>query len=318
MPQSLEQYARWLDNRSPLWPKVPPLRRVTAAASIKPLEGIRAVTWSVYGTLLRITDGRLMHVHPNSLRMQVALEKTIEEFNMWHSMSRKPGAPWEYMDRQYRRVVEEHQMVSAARKGDVPEVDSAAVWKTLIGRLIKNGYCWDESFFGDLDSYSLKVAYYFHMRLQGVEASEHAAATLSDVAEAVEVQGLLGDGQPFTLVQLLRGLEGQSKLPARTGLFAPQSVTLSYEVGVRTPSPSLFEAGVRRLRALGIGPNETLYVGCRLRDELQPARRLGMRTALYAGDAESLQADKNDLRNPRLRPDRLLTDLSQLRQVLQV
>ena len=28
--------------------------------------------------------------------MQIALQKTIEEFKMWHSMSRKPGQPWDH------------------------------------------------------------------------------------------------------------------------------------------------------------------------------------------------------------------------------
>ena len=46
----------------------------------------------------------------SELRMQVALEKTIQEFNMWHSMGRKPGAPWEYMLQQYTQVLSEQEM----------------------------------------------------------------------------------------------------------------------------------------------------------------------------------------------------------------
>ena len=41
-----------------------------------------------------------------------------------------------------------------------------------------------------------------------------------------------------------------------------------------------------------------------------------MKTALYAADTTSLRATKAEMQDPQMRPDRLLTDLSQLREVL--
>jgi hypothetical protein len=49
---------------------------------------------------------------------------------------------------------------------------------------------------------------------------------------------------------------------------------------------------------------------------LIPARRIGFRTALYAGDKGSLQATPEQLRDSVSRPDVLLTDLSQLTEVI--
>jgi len=98
MPQTLSEYAEWLEQRSDLiWPKPPPLEKPKAKPYTLPLEGIKAVTWNVYGTLLHLSAGRLLHIHAQELAMQVALEKTIEEFHMWPAMSRKPGQPWEIM-----------------------------------------------------------------------------------------------------------------------------------------------------------------------------------------------------------------------------
>jgi len=63
MPKTLWEYAEWLSQRDDLiWPAAPPRRPVKAVPSIKPLPGIRAVTWNVYGTLLRITDGDLLQL----------------------------------------------------------------------------------------------------------------------------------------------------------------------------------------------------------------------------------------------------------------
>jgi hypothetical protein len=50
--------------------------------------------------------------------------------------------------------------------------------------------------------------------------------------------------------------------------------------------------------------------------DLVPAKRLGMRTALFAGDRESLQASKEQLKDPAMRPDALLTELPQIAELV--
>jgi FMN phosphatase YigB (HAD superfamily) len=57
-------------------------------------------------------------------------------------------------------------------------------------------------------------------------------------------------------------------------------------------------------------------VGCRIEEDIAPARRLGFRTALFVGDKEAVRAKSAQLADPRLRPDVLLTDLTQLRECL--
>ena len=315
MPQTLQEYADWLDNRNLIWPKLTAPVQPKATPSLKPLRGIRAVTWSLYGTLLRIADGQLLYHHPQQFRMQVALEKTIEEFNMWHSMSRKPGAPWEYMLTQYTGVLEKQQMRGTKRKGDFPEMDSSEIWRTLIARLVKNEFSWDESMYGDLDGLSLKVAYFFHTRLQAVEVAEHAVGALNAVDLANIAQALLADAQPFSLVQMLRAFGQVGTLPPST-LFGADVMTLSFRLGVRKPSKSLYLYALKQFQQQGISPPEVLHVGNRLCGDLAEAKRQGMKTALYAGDADSVQASKDDMKNPETRPDRLMTDLNQIGQIL--
>lgn len=316
MPQTLQEYADWLDRRDLIWPKLPPPVQPKAVPALKPLPGIQAVLWNIYGTLLRIADGRLLFRHSQELRMRVALEKTIEEFNMWHSMSRKPGAPWEYMLTQYDGVLEQQQLRGTKQKGDFPEVDSSAVWGKLIERLVKNEYTWDESMYGDLDDLSVKVAYFFHMRLQAVEAMAHAVQALQCVADAGLKQGLLADAQPFTVTQMLRAFRGQGKLPPLTTLFEADGMTLSCRLGLRKPSKSIYRHATQQFQQLGISPSAILYISNRLGDDLAEAKRHGMRTVLFAGDADSLEASKADIKNPEIRPDRLMTDLGQIEQIL--
>ena len=317
MVKSLEEYADWLDGRDLLWPAAPQPVRPKATPYLKPLAEIKAVTWGVYGTLLTISEGRLLFLHPDPLCMEVALDKTIREFAMWHSMSRKPGAPWEYMYQQYKGLVETNQLAASPRAGESTELDSARLWSVLIERLGKKEFSWDEGLLGEIGEFSQKVAFFFHAALQGTGAGLNALAALKHVRKAGLAQGLVGDGQCFTLVQLARALRSQGSVPL-SKLFTGGCVSLSFQFGVRQPAATLFEACLARLAEREIAPGQVLHVAPRLREELGPAKRLGMRTALYAGDAASLQATSAEVNDPDLRPDRILTDLRQIRQIVKV
>lgn len=321
MSKSLEEYADWLDERKLLWPTPPTAVAAKATPYLKPLPDIRGVVWSLYGTLLTVADGKLQiqldqQQPAQQMRMQVALEKTIQEFNMWNSMSRKPGAPWEYMLQQYTNLVEERKLAASPRKGEAPEIDSADIWRKLIERLGKKEYQYDENLYGEVPELSEKVAYFFHSCLQGYGPAPNALTALQAVTDAGYPQGLVADAQPFSLLELTRSLRKQGAVASLFDLLTPNCICLSFQAGVRQPSQILFEMCVAQFRKACIEPKEILYVSSRLNDELAVAKKLGMRTALYAGDKRSLQATSADLKQAELKPDRILTDLAQVRQIL--
>ena len=66
----------------------------------------------------------------------------------------------------------------------------------------------------------------------------------------------------------------------------------------------------------GTEPLVCLVIGQRLAQDVVPARRLGMRTALFTGDKASLRATPEQLKEPASRPDVLLTELSQIAEVV--
>jgi FMN phosphatase YigB (HAD superfamily) len=315
MPQSLAEYAHWLSERNLRWPAAPELQRVKADPLCDPLPEVKAVLWNVYGTLIRIADGELLHETPDKLRMEVALDKTIREFNMWNSMTRKPGAPWEYMLNIYQRIIEELQMAGTRRKGDVPEINSAVVWRRIVGKLAQKEYVYDESHYGDEDSLSEKIAYFFHSALQGHEAAPEAATTLIRLTQSGLMQGLLADAQCFTLVQLVSDLRGQEPAASRT-IFRPELLIQSFREGVRKPSMSLFAAAFRALKALHLSPENVLYVSSRVMGDLAVAKSIGFRTAVYAGEKLGLSVTVDDLQNPETCPDRLVTRLTQIRDIV--
>src|SRR5262249_46047484 len=143
-----------------------------------------------------------------------------------------------------------------------------------------------------------------------------AALAMRHVAERGLKQGLLADGQCFTRVQLQRGLAAQNKDTDQDKLLDKDLIVLSYETRGRKPSERLFRHHVTALNQQAIPPTQVLHVASRIQNDLLPARRLGMRTALFAGDRTSLQATSEQLKEPANRPDVLLTELSQIADVI--
>jgi len=312
MSVSLAEYAKVLDDRDLIWPRVPSPVEVRATPAIQPLTDIRVVLWDVYGTLLRTTGGRFCLIPDPQTPLEIALEKTIHEFNMWNSMYRKPGPPWQSMIGQYTNYHKRLSLAATRRNGDLIDPDLVDIWEGIITKLFDKDYSYDEKFYGDKRQFSEKVAYFFHSSLQGVEARPGAVQAMQDL-HAIDVQqGLLADGQAFTFTQLLRALSLQGTLPPLAGMFHPDAVLFSHELGIRKPSRSLYELTCERLKSAGFQLEEVLHISCRLETDLVPAKAAGMKTALLAAEKAGLEAPSEFLKNKDTRPDRLLTSLNQV------
>lgn len=315
MALTIEQYAAWLDKRGLPWPAAPDIDRPKAKPHLAALKGVRAVLWNVYGTLLNISTGELVFEHPQKMLMEVALDKTVQEFKMWASMSRKPGQPADYMAQLYSHELSVQKGVTSGGER-YPEVIIERVWEGLVKKLLQKDYKWDAGFYGALNELGGKIAYFFHASLQGTACYPGCAEALKAVGEAGLQQGLLGEGQCFTPVQLSRGLKEQDPGIDLDGLVPEALRMLSCKVRARKPSERLFRAALEELAEKKIAPGEVLHVGSRVALDLVPARKLGMKTALFAGDRGSLQATPEQLKEPNGRPDVLLTELTQIAEVI--
>lgn len=315
MPLSLEQYASFLDTRDLPWPVAPDADPPKAKPYLKKLPGIRAVLWTVYGTLLRIPEGELKFEVANDYIMEVALEKTIHEFKMWNSMSRKPGQPSAYMREIYLKALHELRMAPSPQEKH-PEILAERIWENIVKKLFQKEYKFDAGMYGALNEFSRKVSYFFHASLQGTACYAGAAHALRTLSAAGLTQGLLADGQCFTTVQLQRGLRQDDNAADLDDLIPPLRRWLSYDKKARKPSEHLFQSALRSLASQGISAGEVLHVGSSLLRDIAPARKLGMLTALFAGDRASLVATAEQLKDPPLRPDVLLVELPQIAQVI--
>jgi FMN phosphatase YigB (HAD superfamily) len=315
MPLTLIQYADYLDTRDLPWPAAPTPQRPKARPHLVAMPEVRMVTWSIYGTLLSISGGDLVFVHPQKFIMDLALDKTVQEFKMWGSMSRKPGQPSAYMGQIYDKVLAEQRMAPSPGE-KYPELQADKVWDAILKKLLQKDYKFDAGFFGSLNEYCKKISYFFHASLQGTACQENAAAGVEHLHACGLLQSFIADAQCFTLVQLERGLKQQGAATPFGEIFAADASALSFEQKGRKPSERLFRHTLAKAEEKGFAPQAVLHIGSRIAQDIAPAKKLGMRTALYAGDKESLQATADQLKDAATRPDVLLTDLAQMREVV--
>ena len=100
------------------------------------------------------------------------------------------------------------------------------------------------------------------------------------------------------------------------GLAYQQMAAIHTLLGRFEPARAEFRQALGVLAERDITPGQVLHVGSRIAQDIVPARKLGMRTALFAGDKASLQATPEQLKEAASRPDVLLTELSQIAEVV--
>lgn len=137
-----------------------------------------------------------------------------------------------------------------------------------------------------------------------------AAGTLRELHRRGFTLGLISNAQFFTLPVL----EGHLHAPLEALGIDPELVVFSYHLLRAKPDPFLFKAARDLLAGRGIAPAAVLYLGNDVRNDIDPARAAGFRTALFAGDARSLRLRG---RLPEdCRADAILTELRQLLQIV--
>jgi len=312
MALTLDEYAAWLETRDLPWPAVPEIDVPKAKPHLVRLPRVRAVLWTIYGTLVAIPpEGELLFEHPNDFTQTMALEKTINEFKMWGSMTRKPGQPSNYLGKMYRDLFDEQRLAPSPNE-QYPERHAEKIWEGIVKRLIQKDYKIDTAHYGALNEFAQKIAYFFHCSLQATCCYHTADLALAGVAGAGLNQGVLADAQCFTMTQLKRGLV---KLGGSVDLdmAVPKNLRfLSCDRHARKPSDRLFRHAAIVLAERQIEPSQILHVGSRIDRDIIPAKKLGMRTALFAGDKSSLSATNEQLKDPNLRPDLLITEPGQI------
>lgn len=275
-----------------------PLAPLVTGAEMRPLRcgPMRAVLFDIYGTLFISGSGDVGTAAAGNTA-EAAREALIAT-----GLSTPENAPdggevvalYEAAVRDsHRQYMAEHPTVQS------PEVEIRDVWQEVLKSLAL-AVCANTV---------ERLAVEYECRVNPVWPMPHAKAAIRAIRNGGLALGIVSNSQFYTPL-LFPALLGGTV----AGLgFDDDLSAWSYRLLEAKPSPRLFEQALEGLqRKHAIRPDETLYVGNDMRNDVWTASQAGCRTALFAGDQRSLRWRRDDPRCTDLHPDATLTDLSQL------
>ncbi len=286
MNETIEEYAKRQTRRA-LRRKKRPVTPARIASRLPAMEQAKAVLWDVYGTLLRHSTGDWMSPRMREKQWVGAFGRTGKEFGLLEFFD---GDPAEALRQMFEREVQTTHKRRISHGVAFPEVRIEEIWLRMLKKLESKGYK-PESYGGCVTlDLALRVAYYFDQAEEMKYLYPGAFDALREVKKLGLRQGIISNAQFYTLINLnilLRRAGSRATFPVRE-LFDKQLLLFSYRLGVAKPSPVPFERACKQLKTTGISPEQTLYVGNDLCNDMAPARKAGFRCILFAGDRDSL------------------------------
>jgi len=240
--------------------------------------GVRAVLFDYGHTLVdfRRTEEALLDAY-EAIRARIEAALYMEAPEVGHLIDRVAGE----IDRRVGASYEARRLEEIDLVAPFDELPRATLGLTVPPDVVQHVVALDHSAFS-----------------KTITVSEETLDVLRSLRDRGLLLGLVSN------VSLLPHLM-RADLEALGILALLDSTTFSSEVGTRKPDPRIFRDALEKL---GVAPEEAVFVGDRLMDDVDGAQRLGMRAILTR---EFRQEE-----DPTVRPDAVIDRLGELPAVL--
>ncbi|SMO49836.1 HAD family hydrolase [Gracilimonas mengyeensis] len=268
---------------------------------LSPLKNIKAVFFDVYGTIL--ISGTEPMQQDGKERQIKAMQESFQAFGI----SMEPDVAKKAVNVLHKIIRKTHHKKKEEGK-DYPEVDIIRVWIEAVRELE------EEEMIGGFDFDDIPaLVTEFVTRYDEPWLMPGLQSTLDSLQESDRLLGIISNSQfysPLTLEALTeKSLEEMG--------FHPDLLFWSFSEDIAKPSVHFYEIASKKLREdYEIEPEEVLFVGNDMLNDVYPAAEAGFKTALFAGDQRSLRLRENDERCQNIEPDISITHLSQIPECL--
>lgn len=257
-------------------------------------EDIRAVVFDVYGTMLISGSGDISLARREE--HNVHLQETLQECGYSLIQEEAPD-----LAEFFHNLIESNRNQAIQNGIDFPEIDIREIWTTFLNTGINEGWLK-----GNTSRNILSIEY--ECRVNPVYPMPGIEEVITFLNEHHFAKGIVSNAQFFTPL-LFPALFGKS---LRELGFEENLQIWSFAEGQGKPSTNLFQHLAEALQPFNITPDQTLYIGNDLRNDIWPAASCGFITALFAGDQRSLRLRENDPDVKAVTPDIILTHWDQL------
>ena len=267
-----------------------------AAPKLDSLSGIKAVFFDIYGTLIISSVGDISLVKDDN--RDAVMARVLAAYSFGIPTEKRDG-----LSQKFREIVASQQDVERAKGTDWPEVEIRNVWKELI-----QTYGFESPDFETCAA----IATFYEAQVNAVWPMPNALSLLEGISAKGLTLGIVSNAQFFT-PYMFEAFFGKTTEALN---FAAKHSHWSFAALKAKPSTALYENAAAELAKEGIQPEEVLYVGNDMRNDVAPAHKVGFKTALFAGDARSLRWREGDPIVGDIQPDTVITDLAQTLEIL--
>jgi putative hydrolase of the HAD superfamily len=318
LPRLLTEHKRaFLDRIRQRSAPIEPLPTETEAQE-RELDGVRAVVFDIYGTLLAASRGEVgsdaeTSRSPTDFDPEEYID-SADEGPATHALTQAgyhpPAGCGPRALQLYREAIAESHAEDRALGVAHPEVDILAVWEVVLRRLASEGLI-EEA----LSPWRLvTTALEFELRTNKVWPMPGAREALAALQQEGALLGIVSNAQFYTPLML----EALFEAPLEELGFSAQ--IWSYREREAKPSPRLFRTLFERFseRGVELRPQECVYVGNDMLNDIHTAGSVGLRTILFAGDGRSLRLRRRNPAVLRREPDAVCTALQRLANIVTI
>lgn len=273
---------------------------VTHVTKLKPIEGIRCVAFDFYGTMFISAVGDIgVDEEQEEINFKF-FDRALKDtgFTVKNSSAGENGVAI------FEEVLNNH-IQGAREKGiDHPEPDIVAVWEDVLTVLADRN-----EIEGRINrDIAMRFGIEFEFRINDVWPVPNLQSLLNKLLDQDLELGIISNSQyytPLTFEALLK------KSPVEYG-FNSNLLIWSYKTGYKKPSVDFYRFFEEAAEKEGLKPHEVLYVGNDVEKDIIPARKVGLRTALYVGDQRSIRHIPGEFDIEKIKPDLVVDELTQI------
>jgi len=276
------------------------------ATRLEPLRDIHCVAFDFYGTMFMSGVGDIGIDEEQKEESQSLFEEALKSTDIEVVSGSAGKAGLQIL----KQMLDRH--ISQGKKKGIPypEPEIRDVWEGTLKELASRSMIQCPV----TDSAIHRFAIEFEFRINTILPVPHLEEILRSLLELDLKLGIISNSQFYTPLAF-EAFIGQS--PERFG-FESELLVWSFATGRKKPDPQFYQVFVDRLEQKDLKPEQVLYVGNDIRKDIEPAKSLGMRTALFVGDNRSIRHEEEELEKAAFKPDLVVDNLSQITNSLKL
>ncbi len=292
---------------------------LTNAAPLKPVptgvnpdyrkdSSIKAVIFDIYGTLLISSSGDIDQAEMSTKNLEVALSSSnIEIVDKSEKALKHILYDFEYT------INICHQ---EAKKNEVPypEIDILSIWEIVLLHARRKNLI---QFNGEANI--MRMTCMFELLSNKTYPMPGMLEVIKKLEETKIPIGIVSNAQFYTPIVMNYYLNQRLGLDEKIVFFDKELTVFSYKLGIGKPDIKLFDELTPVLKKkYKLEPNEVLFVGNDMLKDIYTSNKVGFKTALFAGDKRSLRMREDNEKTKGLKPNYIITELSQLLEIVEV